>query len=110
MMANALAHLKERLRRLPHLARTARSEFRWKGPTLAEGVRRFREPQHRTNLIAQEQDRYREQNDGGTHHPHQEDMGIGGVSLPALGHEPQDGVVELDADLHMSRLANGVDP
>ena len=47
MVADALAHLQERLRRLPHLARAARAEVGRHGPALAEGVGGLREPQHR---------------------------------------------------------------
>ncbi len=51
---DAVAHLEERLRCATHLARAARPEIIADGPALAERLGRFREPQDRPDLIAQE--------------------------------------------------------
>ena len=110
VMADAVAHLQERLRGLAHLARAARAEVGRHGPALAEGVGRLGQPQDGPDLVAQEQDGDRQQHHRGAHHPDQEDVRVGGVGLAALGDEAQDGVVELDADLDVPRLADGVDP
>ena len=84
VVADAVAHLQERLRRLPHLARAARPEVGRNGPALAEGVGRLGKPQHGADLVAQEQDRDGQQDDRGAHHPDQEDVRVRGVGLPAL--------------------------
>ena len=52
-------HLDERIARLTHLARAAGLEF--DVATLAEIFRRRGEPQDRADLVAQEQDRHRDQ-------------------------------------------------
>ena len=62
--SDAVAHLEEGGGRLAHLARTARAEIVRHGASLAEGVGGFGESQDRADLIAQEQDRDGEQDDG----------------------------------------------
>ena len=107
---DAVAHLEEGFRGLAHLARAARAEIVGNGAALAEGVGGFREPQDRADLVAQEQDRDGQQDDRRADHPQQEDVRVGRVGLAARGDEAQDGVVVLDADLHVARLADRIDP
>ena len=107
---DAVAHLQEGLRRLAHLARAARAEVVGHRPALAERVGGLGEPQDRPDLVAQEQDGDGEQDHRRADHPQQEDVRVGGVRLRARGDEAQDGVVVLDADLDVPRLADGVDP
>jgi hypothetical protein len=59
---------------------------------------------------AQEKTSDCQQDRRGAQHPNQEDVRVGDKGLASRSNEPQDRLVELDADLHLSRLADRVDP
>ena len=101
-------HLDEGVAGLPHLARAVRIEVEI--AALAEILRRVRQPQDRPDLVAQENDRDRQQHDHGAEHPEHEDMGVGLVGERAARHQAQHAVAEIDADLHQPRSPDGVDP
>ena len=107
---DAVAHFQECLAGLPHFARAARAQVVWNFAALAEGIGRFSELQDRPDLIAQEQDRDRQQDDGGADHPQQKDVRVGSVSLAARGNDAQNGVFVLDPNFNGCGFANGVDP
>ncbi len=96
--------------RLPDLARAARLEVVRHRPPFAEGIHRLGEPQNGPDLVAQEQDRDREQDDRRAHHPEQEDVRVRGIGLRAYREEAQDGIHMLHADLDVPRLPDSVDP
>ena len=54
MDLDAVAHLDEGLRRLPHLARAAGAEVGGHRAALTEGVRGFRKAEDGLDLVAQE--------------------------------------------------------
>src|SRR4029079_3848884 len=45
-----------------------------------------------------------------SHHPDQKDVRVGEVGLPARSDETQDCVLELDANLHLTRPPDRIDP
>ena len=90
-------HVEEGGPRAADLARAARPEIEL--AALAEILGRVRQRQDRPDLVAQEEDRDREQDQRGAHHPDQEDVGVGGVGLAAARDDAHHGVVELDADV-----------
>ena len=106
---DALLHVVEGDRRLPHLAGASRRKA-GHGATLAEIVDCRRQPQDRPDLVAQEDDGNGEQYHRGRHHPPDEDDRIGDVGFGAGRKHAQHIVVELDADLDQARAADGVDP
>ena len=102
-------HFNESLRGPSHFAGAARTkpgDF----AALAEALGRIGQRQNRTDLIAQEQDRHREQHQRRAHHPQQENLRIGRVGSAATGEDPQDRVVKLDADLNQGGPPDRVDP
>jgi len=107
---DAVAHLDEGMGRLTHLARAAGTEILGRRPALAEALRRLGQAQDRLDLVAQEQDRDRQQDERRADHPQQEDLRVGGVSLAAAGDDMHHCVVELDADIDEVGAADGVDP
>ena len=110
MTLDAVAHLDEGLRRLPHFARAARAEIGWRRPAFAEAVGGFGQAQDRLDLVAQEQDGDGEQHERGAEHPQEEDLRIGGIGLAAPRQHMHHGVVELDANVDEVGGADGVDP
>jgi hypothetical protein len=107
---DAVAHLDEGVGRLTHLARAARAEIGWRGPALAEALGRLRQAQDRFDLVAQEQDRDRQQHERRSDHPQQEDLRVGRVGLAAAGDDMHHRGVELDANIDEVGAADRVDP
>ena len=107
---DAVAHLEEGSRRLPHFAGAARAEVVGNLAALAERVGRLREPQNGPDLIAQEENGDGEQDHRRADHPQEEDVRVRGVGLRPRGDEAQNGVLQLDADFDVPRLADRVDP
>ena len=98
---DACLHLDEGKRRTPHFARAARTVIRHVA-SLAESLRRVGEPQDRPDLIAQEYDRDRKQDQRRADHPEQENLGIRCVGRAARRKNPHDVLVELNADFDQS--------
>ena len=110
MALDAVAHLDEGLRRLPHLAGAARAEIGRRRPPLAQALGGLGQTQDRLDLVAQEQDGHGEQHERCSEHPQEEDLRVGGIGLAAAGEHMHHRVVELDANVDEVRRADGVDP
>ncbi len=109
MALDAVAHLQERIGRLPDLARAPDLEILHRLPP-AELLGRPRQRQNRPDLVSQEQNRDRHQDQRGRHHPDHEDMRIRRIGLAAPRQDLHHCIVELDADVDMVRGADRVHP
>ena len=101
-------HFDEGVPRLTDLPGAVRAEI--EVPALAEILGGVRQPQDRPDLVAQEDDRDRQQDDHGPEHPQHEDMRVGFVGERPARHQPKHLVAEVDANFHKSRAADRVDP
>ncbi len=110
MALDAVTHLDEGLRRLPHFAGAAWAEIGRRWPPLAQALGGLGQAQDRLDLVAQEQDGHGEQHERGPEHPQQENLRVGGIGLAAPRQHMHHRVVELDANVDEVRRAHGVDP
>src|ERR1700733_3370443 len=94
--------------RLPCFTRPVRTKV--KISAFTKILRRPRQAQNGSNLIAQKNDRDRQEYDHRPQHPEHKNVGVRLIGESAARHQPEYSVPEVDAYLHESRSADGVDP
>ncbi len=105
---NSPFHFNESMARLPDFARAMRTKV--KVSAFAKILRRLRQAQNGSNLIAQKNDRERQEEDHRPQHPEHENMGVRLVGESAARHQAEHTAPEIDAYLHQARSADGIDP
>src|SRR5438270_7165 len=105
---DAALHLDEGVTGLPDFTRALRPEIDL--PAFAEGLGGACETQNRFDLIAQESDRYKNQDERRAKHPHDEYVGIRSIGLTAMGDDAHHRVIELDAYFDEIGAAHRIQP
>src|ERR1700722_17429123 len=99
-------HLNESVARLPDLACAMRIKV--EVSSLAKILRRLREAQNRSNLVAQKDDRERQEEDHRPQHPEDENVSVRLIGKSSAGHQTEHSAPEIDAYLHQTRPPDSV--
>ena len=108
MALDAFAHGDEGLGGTTHFQGAIRLEV-GHGAALAETFGGARQPLDRAHLVAQEQDGDAHQDQRGSHHPEDEDVGLGDGDAVARHQHIQHAVMDIDLDVEGVALAGGAE-
>ena len=95
---DATFHLNEGMARLPDFARAMRTKV--KISAFAEILRRLGQAQNGPNLIAEKNDRDRQEDNHRPQHPEHENVGVRLIGERAARHQAEHSASEIDAYLH----------
>src|ERR1700722_6546746 len=95
---DATFHLNESVAGLPDFTGAVRTKVEISA--FAKILRRLRQAQNGSNLIAQENDRHRQEGDHRPQHPEHENMGVRLVGESAARDQAEHSAAEVDAYLH----------